>query len=137
MMRRASSASDSRTEIRTSPRPLTVSGKMLCGTSEATTEGTPFASSRPRTMLASTSECVRKMTTRSGTGTIDLQQNHGHIVVLRDVANKRGDLSQNALAELFRRQVGVLFEDPPEPHFAEAIVLGVHCLSDAVGEQQI
>src|SRR6185503_20540676 len=101
--------------MRTSPSPLTVSGKILCGTSEATTEGTPFASSRPRTMLASTSDCVRKMTTRSGTGAIDPQQNHRHVVVLRGAADKRRDFAQDPFAQLFGGQVGVLFEDAPEP----------------------
>ena len=33
----------------------------------AMTDGTPCASSKPRTTLASTSECARKMTTRSAT----------------------------------------------------------------------
>src|SRR5580765_1010334 len=65
MMRRASSTSSSCTDSRTSPRLSIVSGKMLRIAPDATTHGTPCASSRPRTTLASTSECVRKMTTRA------------------------------------------------------------------------
>src|SRR5215467_16172815 len=64
MMRRASSTSSSCTDRRTSPRLSMVSGKMLRIAPDATTHGMPCASSRPRTTLASTSECVRRMTTR-------------------------------------------------------------------------
>src|SRR6476619_417080 len=63
MMRRASSTSSSCTDSRTSPRLSIVSGKMFRIAPDATTHGTPCASRRPRTTLASTSECVRKMTT--------------------------------------------------------------------------
>src|SRR3954464_1290495 len=120
MMCRASSASSLRTDTRTSPSSATFNGNTLCGTSEATAEGMPFASSSPRTMLASTSECVRKITTRSamygywspffammkrfGRQPFDLQQDHRHVVVLRRVADEGGDLAQDALAQLLRGQ---------------------------------
>src|SRR4051794_21042958 len=68
MMRRAASASSALTEMRTSLKALTVSGNTECGTSEAVTDGTPCASSSPRTTLASMSEWARKMTTRRVTG---------------------------------------------------------------------
>src|SRR5437870_10749353 len=120
MIRSASSASSGCTEIRTSPRALMASGKMDCGTSDAVTVGTPCASSSPRTTLASTSDCVRKMTTRSATRfsaaaggchrlcgrcgcngrLVDLEQDHRHVVVLRRGADERLDLAQNALAQL-------------------------------------
>src|SRR5215472_14001803 len=111
----------------------------------------PLASSSPRTMLASTSDCVRKMTIRSPNlqspfrlstvvkgfefGGFDLEQDHRHVVVLRGVADKRRDLAQHAFPQLVRRQVRVVFENPAEPGFAEAIVRGVHRLADAVREQ--
>src|SRR5947209_19516022 len=107
------------------------SGKMDCGTSDAVTVGTPCASSSPRTTLASTSDCVRKMTTRSATrfsaaagrcrggagpynsrctdrrglngSLVDLEQDHRHVVVLRRGADERLDLAQDALAQLRRR----------------------------------
>ena len=41
---------------------------------------------------------------------VDPQQDHRHVVVLRRVADKRLDLAQDALAQLVRRQVGVLLE---------------------------
>src|SRR5262245_4156784 len=103
MIRLASSASSSRTEMRTSPSPSTVSGNTEGGMADVTSDMTPCVSSRPRTMLASTSECVRKMTTRSGNLMVDdlvtvdrggsrqvfdLQQEHRHVVVLWRVADK-------------------------------------------------
>src|SRR6185369_17422513 len=51
----------------TSVRPSTDRGKTECNMSEETTDITPWVSSRPRTILASMSEWVRKMTTRSVT----------------------------------------------------------------------
>ncbi len=98
MMRRASSASSLRTDTRTSPSSATARGNTLCATSDPTTDITPFASSRPRTMLASTSECVRKITVRSAKR-INLQKNHRHVVVLWRVADKRRDVAQDALAQ--------------------------------------
>ena len=125
MIRRASSASSGRTAIRTSPSSLTFSGNTECATEDDSTDMTPCASSRPRTMLASTSDCVRKMTTSSahprtsatsatsaasasrsppGGGTcVDLQQDHRHVVVLRRVADERRDLAQHAFAQLVGR----------------------------------
>src|SRR5215472_16688721 len=149
---RASSASSCRTDRRTSPSSATFNGNTLCGTSDATTEGMPLASSSPRTMLASTSDCVLKMTTRSPNlqspfllsavvdrfelGRFDLEQDHRHVVVLWRVADKRRDLAQHAFAELLGRQVRVIFQNPAEPRFAEAVVCSVHRLADAVGEQR-
>src|SRR5947209_1776999 len=125
MIRLASSASCSCTEMRTSPLPLTVSGKIEFGTAADMTSGTPWASRRPRTTLASTSECVLKTTTRSATvsGTahvqrqrladaarrngveiVDLQQNHRHVIVLRRRAHKRLNLAEHALPELVGRE---------------------------------
>src|SRR5262245_10620961 len=135
----ASSASSSRTEIRTSPRPSTVSGNTECGIADWTIDITPCVSRRPRTMLASTSECVRKMTTRSGkrirgllvdeavaadcrggrAQVVDLQQDQGHVVVLRRVADKRADLAQDAFAQFVGRQMRVLLDQPAETIFAE------------------
>src|SRR5689334_20916251 len=99
MIRRASCASSGCTAIRTSLRPSTDSGKIECGTSEETTDGSPCDSSRPRTICASMSEWVRKMTIRSGNGfnhLVDLEQDHRHVVVLRRVADERGDFAQHA-----------------------------------------
>ena len=88
-------------------------------------------------MLASMSEWVRKMTTRSlmratqrhrvavdptRCAAADLQQDHRHVVVLRRVADERRDLAQHALAQLLGRQVRVLLDEPPEPRLAEAVV---------------
>src|SRR6185295_12317220 len=132
MIRCASSASLAWTAMRTSVRPSTDIGKTECNTSDETTDMTPCVSSSPRTICASMSECVRKMTTRSVTQphlpylphlpgrsllgnlrelragqrdgdcrVVDLQQDHRHVVVLRGVADERGDLAQHALAELF------------------------------------
>src|SRR6185436_7689164 len=67
MMRCASSASLAWTAMRTSVRPSTDIGKTECSTSEETTDMTPWVSSRPRTICASMSEWLRKMTTRSFT----------------------------------------------------------------------
>src|SRR6516162_4673165 len=64
MIRRASSTSASCTDRRTSARLSMVRGKMLRIAPDPITHGMPWASSRPRTTLASTSECVRRMTTR-------------------------------------------------------------------------
>src|ERR1700682_5181157 len=140
MSRCASSASSRWTEMRTSPRPLTLTGKIDCGRSDATIDGTPCASSSPRTMLASMSEWVRKMTTRSGDGggdTLDLQQNHRHVVVLRRVADERLDLAENALAQLIGGQLDVFLEDLRKPRLAKAVVGGVHGFGDPVGEEQV
>src|SRR5689334_20921221 len=114
----------------------------------------PWASSSPRTMLASTSDCVRKMTTRSamyrhcppllhlsvvegivGPDWFDLEEDHRHVVVLRRVPNKRRHFAQHALAEFVGRQAGMIFENPAEPALAEAVVRAVHRLADAVGEE--
>ena len=106
--------------------PVHVRRKTRCGTSDETTDGMPCASSSPRTMLASTSDCVRKMTHQIGhdmaSAILDLQQDHRHVVVLRRVADERGDLAQHALAQLLGRQVRVLFERAAEPRLAEAVV---------------
>ena len=42
---------------------------------------------------------------------VDPQQDHRHVVVLRRVADERRDLAQHALAQLIRRQVGVLLDE--------------------------
>src|SRR2546423_3650171 len=126
--------------MRTSPSPSTDSGKIECGTSELTTDMTPCASSRLRTMLASMSECVRKMTIRSGNGCCDLvhlEQNHRHVVVLRRAADERRNFAQHALAQFVGRQVGMFLGELSETRLAEAVVERVHRLADAVGEEQI
>src|SRR4051794_37179574 len=125
MIRCASSASSGWTAMRTSVRPSIESGKIACGTSDEITDITPCDSSRPRTMRASMSECVRKMTTRSGNGfghLVDLQQDHRHVVVLRRVADKRRDLAQHALAQFVGRQMGVRLDQLSEARLAEAVV---------------
>src|SRR5438105_3223314 len=155
MIRCASSASLSCTAIRTSLRPSTASGKIELGTSEETSDMTPCDSRRPRTIRASMSECVRKITTRSLGGTsvcelrelradlgrrgdlVDLEQDHRHVVVLRRVADEGGDLAQHALAQLVGRQVRVRFDELAEPRFAEAVVARVHRLADPVGEEKV
>src|SRR5262245_42335223 len=71
MMRLASSASSGCTEIRTSPSSFTESGKTECVTRDDTIDMTPFASSSARTMLASTSDCVRKIVTGSDMLNVD------------------------------------------------------------------
>src|SRR6266853_5040246 len=137
MMRRASSASSARTDSRTSPRSDTFSRKTSWVTSDETTDRMPLASSSPRTMLASTSDCVRKMTARSDMQRIDLHEDHRHVVVLRRVADKCGDIKQDALAQLLARQVRVFLKDAAEPRVAETVVGPVHRLADAVREEQI
>src|SRR2546423_10295837 len=121
MIRCASSASFGCTAIRTSVSPSIDSGKIACGTSDEITDITPCDSSRPRTMRASMSEWVRKITTRSGNGfghLVHLQQDHRHVVVLRRVADERRNLAQHALAQLVGRQVRVRFDELTEPRLA-------------------
>src|SRR5262249_44381633 len=140
MIRWASSASSGWTARRTSLRPSIDSGKIDCGTSDETTDSTPCDSSRPRTIRASMSECVRKMTTRSGNGfghLVHLQQDHRHVVVLGRVADEGGDLAQHALAQFVRWQMRVRFDQLAEPRLAEAVIARVHRLADAVGEEQV
>src|SRR5689334_1383358 len=112
MMRLASSASFGCTEMVTSPKGFTAIGNGF-GWCDATTSGRPCASSRPRTMLASTSERVWKMTTRSdkfvGDGAahrgerfavvLDFQENHRHVVVLGRAADERLDFGEHTLTQ--------------------------------------
>src|SRR6516225_1715702 len=153
MMRRASFASLSRTAILTSPALSTDSGNTEREMPDEVTVMRPWASSRLRTTRASMSEGVVKMTTSSGNGfvfqtvhpaggiplvhLIHFEQNHCHIIVLRRVADERGDLPQHPLAQLVRRQVRVPLDELPQPVLAEAIVVRVHRLADAVGEEQV
>src|SRR6516225_11687946 len=100
----------------------------------------PCVSSRPRTICASMSEWVRKMTTRSGNGfghLINLQQDHRHVVVLRRVAHERRNLAEDALAQLVRSEVRMRLDELAQPRFAEAVVARVHRLADTVGEEDI
>src|SRR5581483_1295890 len=123
MMRLASSASLWCTARRTSPRSFTDSGNTECGTSDEIIDMMPCVSSSPRTICASMSECVRKMTTRSGNGfgdLFDLQENHRHVVVLRRIADKRRDLAQDALAQFVRAKMRVQFGELPEASLAKA-----------------
>src|SRR5438876_825499 len=139
MIRRASSASSGCTDSRTSPSPSTDIGKIECGTSEPTTDMMPCASSRLRTTRASICDAVRKITTKSGNGSrhfVHLEQDHRHVVVLRRFADKCRDLAQHPLAQLIGRQMGVIFDQLAEPALAEAVVLSVHRLADAVGEEE-
>src|SRR5262245_51762393 len=125
MIRCASCASSGWTARRTSVRPSTASGKIECGTSEETTDITPCDSSSPRTIFASMSECVLKMTTRSGNGfnhLVDLEQDHRHVVVLRRVADEGRDLAQHPLAQLVGRQVRMGLDQLPQAGLAEAVV---------------
>src|SRR5262249_46404743 len=132
MILRASSASLACTEMRTSPSSFTLSGNTEWVTADETIDRRSCASSRPRTIVASTSEWVRKITTRSDTSPVhdtspeppnlsglgrhqvrrsvhvlDLQQNHRHVVVLGSGADERLDLPEHALAQLVGRQVRV------------------------------
>ena len=106
MMRRASSASSSRTEMRTSPRPLTVSGKIVCGTSDdddrrhAVRLEQPAHDARLDVGVRPEDDDEVRHAARSIS-----QQNHRHVVVLRRVADERRDLAQHALAQLVGRQV--------------------------------
>ena len=133
MMRRASSASLACTAMRTSPRPSTDSGKTTAARRTRRPTCTPCASSRPRTMLrfdvgvraedddqiaTQSSAAIRARSPRADV--VDLQQDHRHVVVLRRVADERRDLAQHALAQLLRRQVRVLLDQPAEPRLAEA-----------------
>src|SRR5579864_3376798 len=139
MMLRASSASLWCTAIRTSPRLSTESGNTAWAPVD-TTDMTPCASSRLRTTRASISEGVRKMITSSGNGfahIVHLQQDHRHVVVLRRFADKRGDLAQNALAQLVGRQVRMALDELTQAALAEQILVCVHRLADAVGEEQV
>src|SRR6266849_3161735 len=125
--------------MRTSPSPSTDSGKIECGISDDITDVTPCDARSPRTICASMSECVRKMTTRSRAilfcelrelrvnrrrrrSLVDLEQNHRHVVVLGRVADERGDLAQHALAQLVGGQVRVGFDELAEPRLAEQVV---------------
>src|SRR5258706_4753563 len=154
MIRLASSASSARTEILTSPSPSIASGNTECGIADVTIDMTPWVSSSPRTMLASTSDCVRKWPTRSGKWVVDrrlaiveprrgggdvfdLQQDHRHIVVLRRVADKRRDFAQHALPELLGRQVRMLLHEPREAVLTKQIVCAVHRFGDAVREKEV
>src|SRR5437867_526253 len=124
MMRSASSASLGCTDSRTSPSPLTDSGKIACGTSELATDITPWASSRLRTTRASIGDALRKMTTRSGNGCghlVDLEQDHGHVVVLRRIPDKCCNFAQDALAQLVRGEIGVILGELAEAGLAEAV----------------
>src|SRR5436190_24047034 len=136
MTRRASSASSGCTDRRTSPRPSTERGKIECGTSELTTDMIPCASSRLRTTRASIADDVRKITTKSGNGRrhlVHFQQNHRHVVVLRGIADERRDLAQHAFAQLVARQIRMVLDQLAEAGLAEAVVVRVHRLADAVG----
>src|SRR5262245_40471394 len=137
MMRCASSASSGRTAILTSPSSLTFRGNTVCATAEDRIAITPCDSSSPRTMLASTLDWVRKMTTGSAKSSLEaalswthlcdlgdlchlcvlgsasrihLQQDHRHVVVLRRVADEGGDLAQDAFAQLVGGEVSVLLD---------------------------
>src|SRR5215470_10679815 len=98
---------------------------------EDTITGMSWVSSSPRTRLASTSECVRKMTTVSAT-VLHLQQDHRHVVVRIRLADEGLHLAQDALAQLLRGELGVLLDQAAEPIFAEQIHLRVHRLRDPV-----
>src|SRR5262245_42263621 len=140
MIRRASSASSSDTANRTSLWLSTDSGNTDCDIPDDSTARMPCASSRLRTTRASIADGVWKMTTRSGNGfarLVDLQQNHRHVVVLRRVADERRDLAQHALAQLVGPQMRVALDQLAEPVLAEAVVVLVHRLADAVGEEEI
>src|SRR5207249_3709890 len=139
MTRRASFASPGCTERRTSPSPSTESGKIACGTSELTTDMMPCASSRLRTTRASIADAVRKITTKSGNGRrhlLHFEQNHRHVVVLRRIADERGDLAQHPFAQLVGRQIGMVLDQLGETTLAEAVVVRVHRLADPVGEEE-
>src|SRR5262249_10741044 len=119
--------------MRTSVSPTIDSGKIACGTSDDTIDSTPCDSSSPRTIRASMSEWVRKMTTRSGNGfghLVHFQQDHRHVVVLRRVADEGGDFAQDAFAQLVGGQVRVRFDQLAEPRLAEDVVTGVHRFAD-------
>src|SRR5437870_3182847 len=150
MMRFASSASVGWTEIVISPNGFTAMGNGF-GCRDATTSGSPCASSSPRTMLASTSERVWKMTTRSDkfvghsaarrgerlAVVLDFQQNHGHVIVLGGAADKRLDFGEHVFAKRFRCQVEIPLEKLSEPALTEAVVGRVHRLGDAVREEHV
>src|SRR5262249_31804345 len=140
MMRRASSTSRSWTEIFTLLALSTARGNTAWEMPDDATAGMPCASSRLRTTPASMFDGVVKITTSSGNGLlhlVDLEENHRHVVVLRRVADERGNLAQHARAQLVRRQVRVALRQLPEAVFAEALVARIHRLADAVGEEQV
>ena len=144
----------SRTEMRTSPSPSTDSGKIECGTSDATIDWMPCVSSRPRTTLASMSECVRKMTTgedgsarHRGLGRaiglrasvvqpVDLDQDHRHVVVLRRAADER--FASHAGSARAAPRVGrwpCSSTSRPRRASPKQSACVVHRLADAVGEE--
>ena len=122
-----------------------VIGNGVRGMSDCTSVTMPCASSRPWTTSASIGDWVRKTVTRSvmgisgrlagrraaigrahtairaATGSLDLHQDHRHVVVLIGAADERLDLAQDALAQLARLEVAVLLDDPAEPRVAEQV----------------
>src|SRR6476661_1459843 len=99
--------------MRTWPSSLTLIGNTDVGSAEDMIDGRPWASRRPRTIAASTADCVRKMTTgsamfdryglqirlgRKKARVFDLEQDHRHVVVLRRGADERRDFTQQTVA---------------------------------------
>src|SRR6478609_7827880 len=139
--RAACSAEASLTVTRSS---FSENGKGVRAMSEVTIAGMPWASSRPRTTSASIGDGVRKITTRSASGSStsdrharrhhqqDLHQDHCHVVVLVGGADERFDLAQDALAQLAGLEVAVLLDDRAEPIVAEQIARRIHRLGDPI-----
>ena len=142
MICRASSASAAFTAMRTSPSSLTVTGNSECGTADG--HERPHAVRLEQSAHDARLDVGlrRKMTTRSltnasptsgdtasarragattsshGRQLVDLQQDHRHVVVLRRVADERGDVAQHPLAQLVARQVRVILDQPAQPLLA-------------------
>src|SRR5262245_3527473 len=74
---------------------------------------------------------------RAAGALIHLQQDHRHVVVLRRLADKRRDLAQHPLAQLVRWQVRMVLDQLAEAVLAEAVVVHVHRLADAVRKEEI
>ena len=121
-------------------------------------DGMPCASSRPRTMLASTSDCVRKMTTRSSRTrarliTLFLDSSvverlrratvstFSRIIVMSSCCGASPTNASTSRRTRSRSssdgRSACSSSSLREPRLAEAVVGRVHRLADAVGEEDI
>jgi hypothetical protein len=68
---------------------------------------------------------------------VDLQEHHGHVVVLRRIAHERLNLSRSTRSRSSSGGRCACAWTNCQPRLAEAIVLRVHRLADAVREEQV
>src|SRR4249920_3323483 len=134
MIRFASSTSSGWTEMRTSPSPSTDRGKIECRASPA---GRARCWPRCRSACGKSPSKRTRGPSRSSNRelpgafhhivrwprdeVVDLQQDHGHVIVLRGGADEDLDLAQDPLAQLLGRQMAMLFDDSAQPCLLETI----------------